>query len=627
MAKASYLRRRRTALVVGAATALVLAGAAALWRGPLGDAVPLHWRTDLRARLYGLQVDHTLRLRMRDGVELAASLYLPSADLQRRGTVYVRLPYHRLKYGEALNAGLFFARHGYAVLVQDFRGTGDSTGEFLPWRHGTQDGVDTLDWIVRQPWSNGKVGTWGCSALGELQYMLARARHPAHAAMVPMAAGGALGALGSEHAHYGWYEGGVFQLASGFGWFLDSGAARPDVPAPPRLDRSAALRELPVAGLVGRHRPGPNGYPWFVGTPLNDPRWRGLDYVFDDDRFATPALVINTWGDQTIEETLRMAELMRTTTPATAPQHVVIAPGTHCSHEENAASGQFGELDIPGAEQPYREWYLQWFDRWLKGEGQGPAGLPAYLYYVIGEGVWRSADRWPPPEARIEKWHLQSQGHANGRDGDGRLQLTPAEGASGFDEYRYDPLDPVPTLGGSICCTGDPAFRPGPADQRTIESRPDLLVYTSEPLARPLRIAGHLKARLTVSSSAPDTDFVARLVHVWPDGRATTIQEGVLRARYRKGYAAPRPLPLDTPVELTVDMRSIAYRLPAGHRLRLHISSSSFPRLERNLNTGGGNLDQSLPVVARNRVYHGPATPSYLELPVIPDDVADGRKP
>lgn len=614
-------RRKRWSLAILAVTAAALAVATA-YRHELLDAVPLHWRTDARALLTGISVQHDLRLRMRDGTELASSLYLPRAGKQPRGTVLVRLPYDRLAYAEGLNAGLFFARHGYAVLVQDLRGTGASGGELLPWQHAMEDGVDTLDWIVRQPWSNGKVGSYGCSALGEVQLALARARHPAHRAMIPMGAGGMLGSLGGDHPHYGWFEGGVFALASGFGWFLDHGARSSEVPPPAALDRLQALEGLPVAELLKRHRPGPNAFDWFMTTPLLDPRWRELGYVDETDRFSTPALIINSWGDQTVEETLLMAEHARRQAAVGVPQHVVIAPGNHCNFEENAAQGRYGELEIPNAQQPYREWYLKWFDHWLLGKGDGLAQMPPYLYYMLGEGGWHTADAWPPPQARPQRWYLGGKGRANGSMGDGAGTLAPgrAPEIAGADSYVYDPDNPVPSVGGAICCTGDPAQRPGPADQRPIERREDVLLYTSEPLEAPLQIAGRLKAQLHIASSAPDTDFIARLVHVWPDGRATTIQEGVLRARYRDGYASPHPLPREEPQQISIDMRSIAYRLPAGHRLRLHITSSSFPRLERNRNTGRANLNEVGVLLARNQVFHGGERASYIELPILPED-------
>jgi putative CocE/NonD family hydrolase len=239
------------------------------------------------------------------------------------------------------------------------------------------------------------------------------------------------------------------------------------------------------------------------------------------------------------------------------------------------------------------------------------------LYYMLGEHTWLSASQWPPSESRLEQWYLDSGGHANSKSGDGVLAASPPRGAE-YDEYRYDPMDPVPSRGGPVCCTGDPNERSGPVDQDEVERRPDVLVYTTEPLAMPLRIAGPLQAHLVVSSSAADTDFVARLVHVWPDGKATSIQEGALRARYRGGVTRPLLLEPGKAESLVVDMRAIAYTIPQGHRLRLQITSSSFPRLERNLNTGGNNADESMPVVAMNRVHHAAGAASYLELHTLP---------
>ncbi|MEQ1517388.1 MAG: CocE/NonD family hydrolase, partial [Usitatibacteraceae bacterium] len=264
-------------------------------------------------------------------------------------------------------------------------------------------------------------------------------------------------------------------------------------------------------------------------------------------------------------------------------------------------------------------WYLRWFDYWLRGRGDGLASMPRYLVYVIGEERWLEASEWPPTEVRFEKWYLGSVGGANGRKGDGFLSVAqPSVGARAYDEFNYDPANPVPTRGGPACCTGLPDEKQGPTDQTAVEEREDVLVYTSAPLEKPLRIAGPLAATLQVSSSALDTDFVVRLVHVWPDGRSTNIQEGALRARYRNGINRPELLQPGNPVDLQVDVRSIAYTIPQGHRLRLHVTSSSFPRLERNLNTGGRNFDESVGIVATNRVYHGPGQVSFIRLPILP---------
>jgi putative CocE/NonD family hydrolase len=591
-------------------------------REAVRSVVGKRWIAHLNGYRYGYRVDYAVRIPMADGVKLAASLYLPTRG-ERLGTIYVRLPYDRLTYGEGLWAAEYFARHGFAVLVQDIRGKHGSEGRFVPYESATSDGAATLDWIVAQPWSNGKVGTFGCSALGELQYALARARHPAHAAMVPLGAGGAMGSAMGRYSYFGLYEGGIFQLASGFGWFAENGAPDPRAAPPAKFDRAATLARLPVADLMQAVNPGANAYEYFVRTPLHAASWKDLDYVDDGDRFVTPSLVINTWGDQTVGDTLALAEFARARSGGSLVQHVVIAPGTHCHSQEAAEEGVFGDLPIPDAERPYMDWNLRWFDHWLNGRGDGLRGMPPYLFYMMGEGRWLEASQWPPAQSQVERWYLSSEGRANGAAGDGVLSRTPAA-MRRTDRFRYDPMNPVPSRGGPVCCTGLPDERAGPVDQRDVEARDDVLVYTSAPLDRPLRIAGPLRARLVVDSSARDTDFVARLVDVFPDGRAIGIQEGALRARYRQGIDRLALLEPGRPVELSIDMRAIGHTLTAGHRLRLDITSSSFPRLERNLNTGGNNFDESLGVVAINGVHHGGDAHSYLELHALPAD--DGMR-
>jgi putative CocE/NonD family hydrolase len=599
-------------------TSLMVASVAAGLVYTLRGYIPAHWQVPVRALLFNVRIDDRVWVTMPDGVRLAGTLYRPRGASGPLATVFIRQPYDRRHYGEALGDAMFFARHGYAVLVQDVRGKFESEGEgFVPWRHATGDGVATLDWITQQSWSNGKVGTIGCSALGELQYSLARANHPAHAAMIPEAAGGAAGLLAGNADYFGSYEGGVMQLAGTAGWFSRHGSKLPHSGSPEVPGMAGMLGQVPVADLVQRARPGPNSYVDVVTTPLGDAGWNDLDYVTDADRITTPALVINTWGDPTIAGTLTISEATRRgSAQAGANQHVIIAPGNHCEHELIADTGRFGELPVRNAEQPYREWYLKWFDYWLLGKGDGLASLPPYLYFVIGEQRWLSSTTWPPVQSRHQRWYLRSGGKANGRDGDGTLGAQP-DGSEHSDGYLYDPLDPAPSRGGPLCCSADPHALSGPVDQRDVETRNDVLVYTSEPLEAPMRIVGPLRAHLTVSSSAPDTDFVARLVHVWPDGRATNIQEGALRARYRDGIFCPTRMEPGQTYQLTVDMRSIAYLVPRGHRIRLDVTSSSFPRLERNLNTGGLNFDESVPARALNRVHLGGESGSYLELPVL----------
>lgn len=605
------------ALLVGAAGALAVPAV----RAGVLERLPPTWKIALSSWRHGVQVDHGIVVAMPDGVRLRASLYLPRAAHGPLPTVLVRLPYHRLRYGEGYNSALFFARHGYAALVQDLRGTGDSEGEFLPWRDAADDGAATLDWIARQPWSTGKVGTFGCSAMGETQFVLARKNHPAHAAMIPSGAGGAVGSALGRGNYFGVFEGGVLQLASAFGWFVHQGAKDARAPGAAAFDTAAHLQSLPVSSLVSRVRPAPNGYSDFLATALDDPAWATWGYLTDADRTDVPALVFNTWGDQTVGDTLAWAEYSRQTAGAAGAdrQKVVIAPGNHCEHEFRRVPDRFGDLPIDGAEQAYRTWYLQWFDHWLRGQGNALAAQPPYRFFMLVENRWHDADRWPPAPARSQRWYLGSEGRANSAGGNGRLTAQPVPVAES-DGYRYDPGDPVPSRGGPICCTGDGRDRAGPVDQAEVEAREDVLVYSAPPLEDDLRIAGPLRLHLTFSSDAPDTDLVARLTHVWPDGRSTNIQEGALRLRHRNGLAAAAPLREGERYEVDVDMRSIAYLVPRGHRWRLHVTSSSFPRLERHLNGAGRNADATVSRIAAQRVHYGVAgDASYVVLPVLPN--------
>jgi putative CocE/NonD family hydrolase len=602
-------------LVLAALLAAVLLAMPSV-RHPLVRLLPPTWKIRAESLVRGISVDHGVRIVMPDGVRLAATLYLPKEASRPLATVLVRAPYGRNAYGEAYDSGLFFARQGYAVLVQDLRGTGDSGGELLPWRDVSSDGAATLDWIAAQSWSNGKVGTFGCSALGETQLVLAPRQHPAHAAMISSGSGGAVGSLRGRHGYFGLFEGGVFQLASGFGWFVQFGAKDPRAPAAVPFDTLAQLRKLPVATLMQDVRPAPNGYTDFLDAPPGDPRWREWGYLTDHDLVTTPTFLINTWGDQTVADSLAFAEFQRLNAPA-HEQKVVIAPGVHCQHEKFGLPDRFGAAgDVQG--EAYRQAYLRWFDHWLRGEGEGLAGIAPYTFYMLGEDRWYESDRWPPAASKVEQWFLDSGGNANTRDGDGVLTLT-APRAEATDTLVYDPDDPVPTRGGPVCCTGDDRDVSGPADQADVESRPDVLVYTSAPLEQDLRIAGPLSLRLNVSSDTPDTDLVARLVDVAPDGLALNIQEGALRLRYRDGP----PGRLMEPGErytVTVDLRAIAYRISKGHRLRLQVTSSSFPRLERNLNGGGDVHRETVARIATNRIHHGPDAPAWLSLPVLSPD-------
>ncbi len=604
--------------------AAIAAGAASwLWAPSLGrlvaERLPPTWTINIVAWLRGIEVDHEQSVTTPDGTRLATSLYRPSQSGAALPTVLIRLPYHRLRYAEGYATALHFARHGYAVLVQDLRGSGGSGGEFLPWQNSADDAVATIEWITRQPWSNGKVASIGCSALGETQ-LVAQHRAPgAWRAMIASGAGGAAGSLGGRY-EFGFYEGGVLQLASAVGWYIAAGSKRPDAPPAAPFDHAQLLGQLPVSGLVARVRPSPNGYSDFMSAPLDDARWAQWGFLGDDSRMRVPTLLINTWADQTVSGTIAIAEHWRRSDPVSTRGRLktILAPGNHCEQFMPGQTAHFGALDIENAGLDYAHLARRWFDYWLKGQGDALAELPAYTYYVIGAGRWRTSDTWPPAETQRQRWWLGSGKGANSAAGDGSLTREQRAGAVS-DTWRYDPADPVPARGGPLCCTGtsEPS---GPADQADVERRQDVLVYTSGPLEEDLVIAGPIRLHVEVSSDARDTDLVGRLAHVFPDGRSISIQEGALRLRYRDGFTMPKLMEPGQRVKATVDMRDIAYRLPKGHRLRLHLTSSSFPRLERNLNTGGHNATETHMVVASTQVhYDRPDAGSWLELSVLRD--------
>ena len=577
------------------------------------EFMPPEVRDALRGAWQGFRIERDVPVHMADGVALAADVYRPRSNESRLPAILVRLPYDKRAYDEALQIAAFFASRDFVVMLQDMRGRFRSKGEFVPSKDDAADGDATIDWMVRQPWSNGRVGTIGCSSLGESQVMLATRRNPAHAAMIAQGAGGAIGTAGGRYTFFGLYEGGILNLASAFGWFLSNGSKAPGHTAHRKVKLSEALRQLPVLGMVSQHRKDPTDFDDFVSKPLADPYWRSLGYIDDSDRFDTPALMINSWQDQTVADTLELSELMKRNADsirARTGHHVIIAPGNHCDYQFIADEGRVGDQPV-GAEarQPYWDWYLAWFNHWLRDDSIPLPKLPPYLLYVMGEDVWLESPSWPPPGVVEQRWYL----------GDGSLQRIPDNHSHGTDAFRYDPMDPTPTRGGPICCTGNPGERPGPVDQRDVEQRADVLVYSSDPLTAGVRVVGRLTADLYVASSALDTDFMAKLVDVWPDGTALNVQEGALRMRYRQGYSAPVLLDPGRIYRVSIDMRAIAHYFKPGHRIRLHISSSNFPRLERNLNTGGQNFNETASVTALNHVFRGGRTPSSLVLPVLPD--------
>lgn len=577
-----------------------LAGGTFWFRAPLHRQVSL-LRDRLAFRAFVAALPATRRadvmIPMPDGVRLATDVYLPKAATGPLPAILVRLPYGKTFYAEARHWVQLFTPLGYAVLVQDMRGRYGSGGTFAPYPHEAEDGADTLAWIAAQSWSNGKAGTIGCSALGETQVIMAARQPPQLAAMIPIGAGGAIGTAAGTWGFFGLFEGGVFQLASGYGWFARWGGKTPGHMDTGPIDYAKGLATLPVRDAVAQTRPDPTDYEALLdgfSDPAFGPR---AGFIADRDTFRTPALIVDTWYDPNVGSTLALSAQMRRTAP---DQHVLIGPGLHCELTDAFDSGHLGDLPVTGTPQPFDALFTAFMDQNLKGAP--PPVLPPYRFYVLGEDVWRDSQSWPPEDATPITFALAGQDLTTGA-------------STGSRSFTSDPMNPVPSIGGAICCTGDPANRAGPLDQRPIEGRADVLTYTSAPLTAPLRIAGPITATLTVSTDVPDTDLVLTLTEVSPDGQSLMIQTGALRLRYRAGYATPTLMTPGTPATVTVSLRDIAWLVRPGHRLRLDVAGSSFPRLARNLNGGSADPNrETVPHKARITIV----APSALQMFSLP---------
>jgi len=584
-------------------------------------------------------IEKKLWVEMRDGVRLSTDVYLPKNAEGPLGTVFWRSPYN---FSTLRGARLLFAheavRRGFAFVIQNERGKFFSEGEWEILGRPRTDGVDALDWIADQGWSNGKVGTLGCSSSAEWQLALAAMDHPAHAAAVPMASGAGIGRVGPYWEQGNWYRGGVFQMLFAPWLYGNENTQRPTMPgdlshedrvrlgkyfdlAPdmPEKDWAALLAHLPLADIM-REAEGPKGiYDEFIKRSPADPAWFEGGLYHDDEDFGVPALWFNSWFDISMGPNMALFNHVRANASdaqVRAAQRVVVAPTLHCGFYRMTTPLVVGERSMGDAGFPVVDLIFDWFDHWLKGgETDVMERTPPVQYYAMGANEWRAAGAWPPENAETQVFYLDGEGAANSLFGDGRLTDSPPAAAVA-DRFTYDPLNPVISRGGGVCCTGG-AVTPGVVDQRPAEARQDVLVYTSAPLADDLSVTGEVRVVLHVSSDAKDTDFTAKLVEVLPDGTAYNVAETILRARYREGFDREVFLEDGEVAELAFTPMHTAHVFKAGHRLRLEVSSSNFPRFARNLNTGGPNHAATEPVVAHNAVHHGPERRSRLELTVL----------
>ncbi len=539
---------------------------------------------------------------MRDGVRLSTDLYFPEEAAGKLPAVLWRSIYDKTgAYGRepALRE---LVQQGYVAVIQDTRGRGSSEGEFTPSVGDRNDGYDTVDWLTGQPWSNGKVGSAGCSSLGESQLLLAAARHPHHVAAIPQASASGFFIRGRPWASF---DGGVFELAQTAGWFSVDGHG---------VDFSV----LPIIDVLKKAGRPPSHYEKFAASNPVGPYFQALEWIRPGETLDVPALFFDSWYDYGAAETLDLFNMLRSGSAgalARNNQFVIIAPGTHCGYRDATERTIVGERDLGDARFDVLDLQIRWFDHWLKGIDNAVVDRPRIRYYLMGANEWRNADTWPVAGTRFTRLYLGSGGRANSLRGDGTLDFEPPSQRAA-DTFIYDPASPVPSLGGHACCTGTDT-ESGSYDQTRIEMRDDVLVYTSAPLDQGIEVTGPLKLTLQVSSSAVDTDFTAKLVDVYPDDRAFNIQEGALRMRYRDGFDKSLRMQSGEVYEAHIDLHATSNFFGPGHRIRLEVSSSNFPRWDRNLNTGGNNYDETEFEIARNSVHHSTERPSYLILPIV----------
>ena len=567
---------------------------------------------------------------MRDGTCLATDLFRPDAP-GRFPVLVNRGPYGKDDYVAAPDHSVwFFPTHGYVVLSQDCRARFESEGDYYnPLFQEVQDGYDTVEWAARQSWSNGRVGTTGQSYLGATQYTLATNNPlPPHLqAMAPVSA--------SSDFHQSWvyHTGGAME----WGWMVPY-AIHKGRNTLQRLGRDDLLAQMDEYVL----EPGNFGRPlsdeWFRHLPLKDwierlketapyfreyfeqeldgPYWWQLNLLHNLDGIKIPMFHVSSWYDIFLEGALNAYRAISDrggSDLARRNQRLLVGPWAHIRPYTRPTSGDTGDIDFgPEAAIELHDHLRRWFDYWLKDDANGIMDEPPVSIFVMGDNKWRHENEWPLARTHYTRYYLHSGGSANTRAGDGSLSTVPP-GDEPADSYVYDPNDPAPTLRGNTLMIPH-----GVQDQRPVEDRPDVLVFTSEPLEKKLELTGPIEVKLFAASTAVDTDFTAKLVDVRPDGYAHNIQDGIVRARYRTSTRNPAFITPGKVYGYTIDLWATSHVWQEGHRLRVEVSSSNFPRFDRNPNTGAPLGEDDRLESAQQTVHHSAEYPSHIVLPVIP---------
>jgi putative CocE/NonD family hydrolase len=567
-------------------------------------------------------------MRTRDGVTLRADVYRPHAD-GRFPVLLSRLPYDKNARPRPGDID-YFVERGYVVIMQDTRGRFASEGEeYYPLIWEMPDGYDAVEWAAGLPYADGNVGTMGQSYLGATQYLLAPSRPPHLRASFPVSA------AADFYRCWVYHSGGAFEL----GWQVPyailmarDSIARQNVtstllplleqeliPAPTPFAQplsEAAYRRLPLMAWGELLRPVARYVTDYLRHPEDGPYWWPINVERQHANVSVPMYHVTSWYDIFLRGGLAHFCGLRQhamTPEARAHQKLLIGPWAHLFPYTSPTSQGTGDIDFgDNARIELHETQLRWFDYWLKGLPTEIVEEPPIKLFVMGENVWRQEESWPLARTRYTPYYLHSQGRANSLHGDGSLSpVAPRQESP--DRFAYDPNDPVPTCGGNTLI-----IPMGVQDQRRVEERQDVLVYTGEPLAAPLEVTGPLTVRLFAATSAPDTDFTAKLVDVRPDGYAQNVADGIIRARYRESQMRSTLLTPDQVYAFNIDLWATSHVFLPGHRLRVEIASSNFPRFDRNLNTGEDQATSNRFQMAMQTVFHDQTYPSHIILPVIP---------
>ena len=544
-----------------------------------------------------LKIEFNRRVPMRDRTELSADIYRPVGE-GKFPVILNRTPYTKAG-GSTFKIAQHFTSHGYVYVAMDVRGRGDSDGTFEPYRHDGQDGYDAIEWLAVQSWSTGKVGTIGGSYNGRIQWLTAIQQPPHLTAMIVLAS--------PSDPFVEWPTG--QPLPMDISWYhFTAGHVLQNMEV---VDWKKLYEHLPLITMdeaMGR----PNRF-WKeeVEHAKLDSWWEDLRYQNKYDRVRVPVLNISGWYDD--EQVGTPLNYIGVTTKGSLAirnsQKLLVGPWPHAIN----STTKLGTVEFgPTAVIDMNAYWLRWFDQWLKGSDSGFMKEPPVRIFVMGENVWRDENEWPIARTQWTKYFLHSNGQANTLTGNGTLSS--AEPASEpTDSYSYDPANPVKFI-------TDPSFAQigGPDDYREVEQRADVLVYTSDALTEDMEVCGPLRVHLSAASSARDTDFMAKLIDVWPNGFAQRLNDGMVRARFREGMDKPSLIEPGRVYSYDLDLWNTCQLYQKGHRIRVEVSSSAFPKYDRNLNTGEALGQTTRMAVAQQKIYHDREHPSYVILPIVP---------